>query len=46
MHVPLLLLQSSPIPHAEQVAPAVPHEPLDSAAHSSHVPVGPPLQHP
>jgi len=45
-HVPLLLLHSSPVPHAEQFAPPVPQEPLDSDAHASHVPVGPPLQHP
>jgi hypothetical protein len=44
--VPLALLQSRPDPHAEHAAPAVPHEPLDSDAHSSHVPVGPPLQQP
>jgi len=45
-HTPLFLLHSSPVPHAPQLAPAVPHEALDSDAHASHVPVEPPLQQP
>jgi len=44
--VPVLLLHSSPVPHAPHAAPVVPHDPLDSDAHASHVPVGPPLQQP
>ena len=46
MHVPFALLHSSPVAHGAQVAPAVPHEGVDSPTHGSHVPVGPPLQHP
>jgi hypothetical protein len=45
-HVPLALLHSRPDAHPEQLAPAVPHDVLDSDAHGSHVPVGPPLQQP
>ena len=44
-HVPLVV-SHRPLPQAAQVAPAVPHEPLDSDDHDSHVPVGPPLQQP
>jgi hypothetical protein len=45
-HCPLLLLHSWPEAHDVQLAPPVPHEPLDSEAYGSHVPVAPPLQHP
>ncbi len=46
VHVPLLTLHVCPVPHAPQVAPAVPHDGVDSDPHGSHVPVGPPLQQP
>jgi hypothetical protein len=45
VHVPLVVSQS-PLPHAAQAAPPVPHEDADSELHASHVPVAPPLQHP
>ena len=45
-HCPLLWSHSWPEPHAAQLAPPVPHEPCDSEAYGSHVPVAPPLQHP
>jgi hypothetical protein len=45
-HWPVLVLHSWPVAHPPQVAPAVPHEPLDSEAYASHVPLAPPLQHP
>ncbi len=44
-HVPLAL-HAWPVAHAAQLAPAVPHEELDSDAYGSQVPVLPPLQHP
>jgi len=42
-HCPLVLLHSWPDAHAEQLAPATPHEPFDSEAYATHVV---PLQHP
>jgi hypothetical protein len=45
-HWPVLVLHSRFAPQLEHVAPAVPHDPVDSWAKSSHVPVGPPLQQP
>jgi hypothetical protein len=36
-HCPVALLHSWPDPHDPQLAPAVPHEPFDSEAYSSHV---------
>ena len=38
-HKPVVLLHSWPVPHAAQLAPAVPHEMVDSDAHATHVPV-------
>ncbi len=38
MHVPLLVLHSRPVPHAEQLPPAVPHWALVSDAHGTHWP--------
>jgi len=45
-HWPVLLSQVCPVAHPAHVAPAVPHEVLDSDAYPSHVPLVPPLQHP
>jgi hypothetical protein len=45
-HCPVLLLHSRFAPQGPHVAPAVPHDAVDSCAKSSHVPAGPPLQHP
>jgi hypothetical protein len=45
-HLPVLLSHSWPDAQALQVAPPVPHEPFDSEAYASHVPVMPPLQQP
>jgi hypothetical protein len=45
-HVPLLLLHSWYIGQAAHVAPPAPHEPVDSDAYASHVPLTPPLQQP
>lgn len=45
-HRPLPVLQVCPVEHVAQVAPPVPHEPNDSDAYASQVPVGPPLQQP
>jgi hypothetical protein len=45
--VPVVVLPHvSPLPHGEHVAPPVPHEVADWLAYGSHVPVGPPRQHP
>ena len=46
MHVPLALLHAWVAPHAVQVAPPVPHDPFDSDAKASQVPVAPPTQQP
>jgi hypothetical protein len=46
IHWPVLLLQAWFVPHAAQLAPPVPHDPFDSAAKASHVPVVPPTQQP
>lgn len=43
-HVPLVLLQSWPVPQATHAAPPVPHDPFDSDAYGSHVPFA--VQHP
>jgi hypothetical protein len=45
-HWPLPVLHSCPDAHPAQVAPPVPHDPFDSDAYGSHVPLLPPLQHP
>jgi hypothetical protein len=45
-HFPTLVLHSCPDPHEAHVAPPVPHEPFDSDAYASHVPLLPPLQQP
>jgi len=45
-HEPFALLHSSPDAHAVQATPAAPHEPVDSDAYGSHVPLGPPMQQP
>jgi hypothetical protein len=45
-HAPVVVLHAWFVPHAAQVAPPVPHEPFDSAANASHVPVVPPTQQP
>jgi hypothetical protein len=45
VHVPLVVSQT-PFPHAEQVAPLVPHEAGDSDAQGWQLPAEPPLQHP
>ncbi len=45
-HCPVASLHSWPVAHAPHVAPPVPHEPFDSLAYASHVPVTPPLQQP
>jgi hypothetical protein len=45
-HCPVVWLHSWPVAHAPQVAPPVPHEPVDSEAYASHVPEVPPLQQP
>ena len=41
-----LVVSHSPLEHAEHVAPAVPHDAADCDPQDSHVPFGPPLQHP
>ena len=46
MHRPVVALHAWPEAHAPQVAPAVPHERVDSEAYGSQVPVAPPLQQP
>lgn len=45
-HCPLPVLQVCPVEHVAHFAPPVPHEPNDSDAYASHVPVVPPLQQP
>jgi len=45
-HWPVLLSHSWSDGHTMQLAPALPHEPSDSAAYASHVPLVPPLQQP
>jgi hypothetical protein len=45
-HCPVVLSHSWPDPQAPHVAPPVPHDIVVSDPYSSHVPVGPPTQHP
>jgi hypothetical protein len=45
VQVPVVWSQT-PLPHAEQAAPPVPHDAGDSEEYGSHVPVTPPLQQP
>ncbi len=45
-HWPVDLLHSVPDGQLAHVAPLWPHDPLDSEAYASHVPVAPPLQQP
>jgi hypothetical protein len=45
-HLPVVLLHSCPVPHAAQLAPAVPQELFDSEPYATHVvPLQQPLGH-
>ncbi len=45
-HCPVVFLHSCPLAQAAHEAPEVPHEPFDSEAYASQVPLEPPTQHP